>query len=171
MAIKVAPRIKQTVLDYSRGDFDGLQSTLVSDLSSAMDKKDNVNKSWSKWKSTFLAAVDQAIPKKCIKNVHSSPWINGEIIHAIKKKETVRRQLKSSSSSSLMEKFKELQNKVKQPVNESRTHFFETIDVDLCNNPKRFWSVFKLKSKSSSVPEIVSIRSGSDAVYFLFVSN
>ena len=54
---------------------------------------------------------------------------------------------------------------MKQLVNESRAHFFETIDVDLRNNPKRFWSVFKLKSKSSSVPEIVSMRSGSDAVY------
>ena len=77
----------------------------------------------------------------------------------------MRRKLKSSSSSSLIEKFKELRNEVKQLVNESRTHFFETIDVDLRNNPKRFWSVFKLRSKSSSVPEIVSMRSGSDAVY------
>ena len=98
-----------------------LRSTLVSDLSSTMDKKDDVNKSWSKWKSTLLAAVDRAIPKKRIKNVHSPRWINGEITHAIKKKETVRRKLKSSSSS-LMEKFKELRNKVKQLVNESRAH-------------------------------------------------
>ena len=64
-----------------------------------------------------------------------------------------------------MEKFKELRNNVKQLANESQAHFFETIDVDLCNNPKRFLSVFKLKSKSSSVPEIVSMRSGSEAVY------
>ena len=89
-AIKAAPRIKWTVFDHGRGDFDGLRSTLVSDLSSTMDKKDDVNKSWSKWKSTFLAAVDRAIPKRHIKNVHSPPGINGEIILAIKKRETVK---------------------------------------------------------------------------------
>lgn len=98
MAIKAAPRIKWTVFDYGRGDFDVQRSTLESNLSSTM-KKDDVDKFWSKQKGTFLAPVDRAIPKKRVKNVHSPPWMNGEIIDAIKKKETVRRKLESSSGS------------------------------------------------------------------------
>lgn len=47
MAIKAAPRIKWTVFDYGRGDFDVQRSTLESNLSSTM-KKDDVDKFWSK---------------------------------------------------------------------------------------------------------------------------
>ncbi len=64
-----------------------------------------------------------------------------------------------------MNKFKNLRKNVKQLVNESRTHFFENINDDLHNNPKRFWSIFKLKNKSSSVPETVYIGSGSTAEF------
>lgn len=65
-----------------------------------------------------------------------------------------------------MERFKALRSKVKQLINESRAHFFETRDVDLRNNLERFWSVFKFKSKSTNVPLIISMRSESDTVYF-----
>ena len=43
-------------------------------------------------------------------------------------------------------------------LRESRAIYFNS----LCNNPrlnpKRFWSLFKLKSKSSNIPETVSIK-------------
>ena len=81
MAIKAPPRIKRTVFDYGRGDFDKLPSTLEqADLCNTIDLADDVNSNWLKWKNKFLVAVDQAIPKKTIKNVNSPPWINGEII-------------------------------------------------------------------------------------------
>ena len=81
------------------------------------------------------------------KNVNSPPCINGEIIQAVKKKETVRRKLKSFLNDALMNKFK----------------VYENINDDLRNNLKRFWSIFKLKNKSSSVPETVYMGSDSSA--------
>ena len=41
---------------------------------------------------------------------------------------------------------------------ESRTNYVNSICDDHGNNPKRFWSLFKLKSKSCNVPEKVSMR-------------
>ena len=38
-----------------------------------------------------------------------------------------------------------------------RAHFFQSIDADLHTNPKRFWSLFKLKKKDSTVPGNVSL--------------
>ena len=108
MAIRAAPKIKRTVFDYGRGDFDGLRSTLeAADLFNMVDPDDNVNSNWLKWKDVFLTAVDSTIPKKTIKNARSLPSINGEIIHAIRRKENLRRKLKSSSSDALKTKFKE----------------------------------------------------------------
>ncbi|CAB4040859.1 Hypothetical predicted protein, partial [Paramuricea clavata] len=73
------------------------------------------------------------------------------------KKESVRRKLKSSPTDALWNKFKELRTRVKQLISNGRAHFFETLDVDIQNNPKRFWSLFKLNSRDSSVPRIVSM--------------
>ena len=106
MAIKAPRRIKQTVFYYGRGDFDKLHSTLEqADLCNTNDLADNVSSNWLKWKNKFLAAVHQAIP--IIRNVNSPPWITREIIHAIKKKETVRRKLKSFFNNVLMNKIYE----------------------------------------------------------------
>ena len=39
------------------------------------------------------------------------------------------------------------------------TRFLENIDNDLQNNPKRFWSIFKIRNKSCGVPSQVSMGS------------
>ena len=51
-----------------------------------------MNTAWSNWKNILLNAVRDNIPVKRIRNINSPPWITGEIIHAIKKKETARRK-------------------------------------------------------------------------------
>ena len=63
-----------------------------------------------------MAGVSDFIPKKKIKGKNSPPWINGEIIDAIKKKEAARRRLKKSPSNLHREKFKELRAHVKQMI-------------------------------------------------------
>ena len=68
-------------------------------------------------------------------------------------KETVRQKLKTSPTISLCEKFKTLRTKVKTMLAESRAEFYNSLSVDLRLSPKRFWSLFKLKNKTSSVPE------------------
>ena len=52
-----------------------------------------------------MAGVSDFIPTKKIKGKNSPPWINGEIIYAIKKKEAARRRLKKSPSNLHREKF------------------------------------------------------------------
>ena len=49
---------------------------------------------------------------------------------------------------------------VKQLISEGKARFFETLEDDLRNNSKRFWSFFKLKTKDSSVPAKVSMGVG-----------
>ena len=107
----------------------------------------------------FRDAVHDGIPSKTVKNINSPPWINGEILHAIRKKETVRRKLKSSPTDALSKKFRELRTRVKRLVSEGRSQFFDTISEALHTNPKRFWSVFKQRKKHASVPGKIVIGS------------
>ena len=82
-------------------------------------------------------------------------------MYMIRKKESVRRKLKHSSSTYLSAKFKQLRSMVKRMISDSRARFFESLEQDIKANPKRFWSVFKLGNKASSVPEQMSVPSSS----------
>ena len=170
---KERQKIKRTVFDYNRGNFDELRATLETvDLYGTVKSAVDINHGWLNWKEQFLSAVCGSIPRKTISNVNNPPWINGEIIHAIGKKETVRRKLKTTPTDILKDKFKALRPKVKRMITESLGQFFENISEALSNNPKRFWSVFKISSKRASVPGIMTIGSDgldSNPVSFCFL--
>ena len=46
-------------------------------------------------------------------------------------------------------------------IRESRTRFFESLEQDIKENRKRFWSIFKLSDKVRSVPQQMSLPSNS----------
>ena len=45
-------------------------------------------------------------------------------------------------------------------MRESRDSFFVAIEPELRSNPKRFWSILKIKSKHRNIPETVSMATG-----------
>ena len=84
------------------------------------------------------------------------PWITGNILNLINKKNTVRRKLKSCPTSHLAQKFKELRTSVKNMLRESRENYFTSLGNNFKQNPKRLWSIIKNKSKSRNIPNTVS---------------
>ena len=108
-----------------------------------------------------MITVRKFIPTRKIKGKLSLPWITGDILHMILMKEAVRRKKQHSTSPCLRAKFKQLRSTVKHMIRESRTRFFESLEQDSRENPKRFWSIFKLSDKVRSVPEQMSIPSNS----------
>ena len=97
-----------------------------------------------------------------MKKKSSLPWISGEILRAIHQKETVRKKLKHSPNEKLIQKYKELRSRVKRMISTARKHFFNSLSIDLINNPKRFWSVFKLGTKKCNLPETVSMKTNNN---------
>ena len=74
----------------------------------------------------------------------------------------MRRKLRSSPSDALLAKFKKLRTKVQKMVRESRESFYSSLDDNFLTNPKRFWSIFKLNNKRSSVPDIMSMGNATE---------
>lgn len=164
-SIKAATKLNRTVLDYRRGNMDGLRSALeMTDFSNIIESGDDVSKCWKQWKDTFLGVVKSYIPTKRIKGRNSPPWMNGNIIQEIREKEAVRRKLKSSPYDVLRAKFKELRARVKKMVRESRASFFNSLDANFQSNSNRFWSIFKLNNKQSSTPDIMSMSNAAESV-------
>ena len=138
-----------------KGDMDALCAALREiDLSSTISESSNdINADWERWKEFFLSTVSEHIPKKKIRGRNPLLWINGSILHQIKKKETIRRKLKANPTLHLQEKYRKMRSEVKPLLRESRENFFSSINDSFANNPKRFWSVMKQKSKECSIPD------------------
>ena len=156
--IKAPRKSVRTVYDYAKGDLDGLRTALqATDLSSLISDSDNIDNDWQRWKNTFLTTVSAFIPKKKIKGRNPLPWINSDILHKIKKKDSIRRKIKAKPTSYLKEKYKSLRSEIKKLLRESRENYFGSIDNSFKDNPKRFWSALKQRSKSCSIPDRISM--------------
>ena len=154
----IPPKIRRTVYDYRRGDLDALRRCIESrDLASLITTDGDIDEDWSCWKSAFLRAVNEHIPTKSFRSRHRVPWINGDILYQIKKKNTIRKRLKRTPTEHLLNRFKSMRTLVKRMMKESRRTYINSLCNDRTINTKRFWSLFKLKSKRASVPGTISV--------------
>lgn len=162
--VKAPPKFQRTVYDYDKGDFVGLRAALTAaNLTSVIGNDEDTNNDWTRWKTTFLGTVSDYVPLKKVRGRNPLPWIDGSTLNMIKKKETVRQKLKRSPTSpSLREKFKSLRTEVKRRLRENREKFFSSLSSDLTSNPKRFWTVLKQRSKTSSIPDKISMATAAN---------
>ena len=138
-SIRAGPRLNRSVLDFRRGDFDGLHSALQAiDLSTIIQQDSDINEDWLLWKDIFLTTVNDFVPSRKIKGRNSPPWLNGKVIHALRQKEAVRRKLQKSPTVSLKTKFKELRANVKKMVKTSCKNSFPPLMLTSNETQKDF---------------------------------
>ena len=77
-------------------------------------------------------------------------------------KETVRYKLARSPSGYLQEKFKYLCAQAKQALKVSRKQYYDCLGKTMYSNPKRFWKLFKLNSRTSNIPQSVLWKTKND---------
>ncbi|CAB4025118.1 Hypothetical predicted protein [Paramuricea clavata] len=81
-SIRAGPRLNRSVLDFRRGDFEGLHSALqVTDLSTIIQQDSDINEDWLLWKDTFLTTVNDFVPSQKIKGRNSLSWLNGKLLN------------------------------------------------------------------------------------------
>ena len=68
--------------------------------------------SWSNLKTASLNIMESCIPKAVLPTRHNIPWLNKEIVHAIRKRNLYFRRARKSGNRDDQEKFKQLRNKV-----------------------------------------------------------
>ena len=150
---KARPKIKRTVFDYNRGNFNELRATLETvDLCGAVESAVDINHGWLKWKELFISGARGSIPVK------------------IRLGSTVRYSTLSGKGDCASETENIANGRTEKQVQGSAVQG-ETIDHGkslsvlrkhqrkLFNNPKRFWSVFKINSKRASVLGTITVGS------------
>ena len=103
-----------------------------------------------------FAAVKKNINTHHLKRKRKVPWITSAIRRLFHKRKRLWKKAKSSQLQSDWEKYRQCRNKVKSEINKSYWHHVQSLQNS--NNPKRFWTFIKSKTKSRSIPPEVSLE-------------
>ena len=134
--------------NFKSADFENLKLQIMqsSAISNNVPSNSGVDACWSNWKSALLDIIDAKIPKARVRNSNTPPWIDKEVRHLLKRKESARRAAKKHNSAFYLEKL----------TNRKFKEYHISLRDSLKVNPKRFWSYFCLKTESNSIPANVT---------------
>ena len=154
---KVNKPIKRMVYNYKNGDFDTLRAMLrCLPLLNLVESESDIDSTWTIWKGVFLSIVDAHIPKIKVKSSYKPPYITKEVIHALNKKETIRKRAKSANSPSLWNRFRDLRRSIKSMIRSKKREYISSLASSVKDKPKDFWRFFKAKTTGSSLPDILT---------------
>ena len=76
--------------------------------------------------------------------------------HIINKKSTAWKKAKRCNTEGSWSRYREHQNQVKAILKEKHNQYIASLGVICSSNPKKFWSVFRAKTRNCSIPAKVS---------------
>ena len=153
----VLKKAERTVYNYKAARWDLLKTNIIEDdLCSVVQSATDLNDAWSKWLRKVEHAMDQTIPRVKIKGNGTAPWFDSEIRHLHNVKMTAWRRAKSSMKQKDKCTFKKIRRKLKKTIKGKYSKFINNLSEEVSDNPKRFWSFFRSKTKVKSVPQLVS---------------
>ena len=145
------------VYNFKHVDFNVLRNEIrQSELLASSPDLDNSDNAWHRWKKSLLDIVNNHVPKTKARDSDSPPWIDSDVKHLLKKKETARRRAASSHNTSDRAKYVELRRASKRLIETKHREYMETLGQSIQDNPKRFWGHFRAMSKTNSVPSTVT---------------
>ena len=143
---------KHYVYNYKDADFDGLQELLNYIPWDIVYDENDMDFSTVKWMDLFLAAVNDCVPKIEIKSANSAPWIDAEVLKAVRRKERLRKWARRSSSAYHWAIFRLRRAELKSLIKWKRKQYFKGLSTTLTENPKRFWAYYQAKYKDKRIP-------------------
>ena len=141
------------VYNYKQADFDKIKQALnAADLSKVLSESENVHSAWENWLQTVSSIIEMHVPKLHIRDKNLPEWFDKEVIHLRNIKNTAWRRAHLKNTHASWAKFRKVRNKIVNLVRQKSKKFINDLGFSVKENPKRFWSFVKSKTKSSSVP-------------------
>ena len=153
---------QQIKFNFKRADFAGLRKALHEDpLENYLDEHNTIEDDWLAWKSALFSKINHYIPKLKPHKFVTPPWIDGEVRHAIKKKNSLLKKAKQKDNNDIWEKFREKRKEVKYLIRSKRTTFLQEISDSCFSHPNRFGGYFNRLTKRSTIPDTVELNGSS----------
>ena len=130
----------RSAYNFKSADFENLKLQIMqrSAISNSVSCNSGVDACWS-------------IPKARVRDSNTPPWIDKEVRHLLKRKESGR-AAKKDNSAFYLEKFRILRKESKALINRKLKEYHTSLGDSLKVNTKRFGSYFRHKTKSNSIP-------------------
>ena len=105
-----------------------------------------VNSMWTEWRNKFLAALDEAAPKKIIKNNRKRkkhcPWMSPELLYLLHQQKSLHRRIKKThhQQQDLILRHRKLRNRTNNLYRQLKNVYFQNQLHAYRRDPKTFWS-------------------------------
>ena len=146
---------KRYFYNYKDADFAELRNLLKIVPWDLAYEEDDMELSTTKWKDLFHTAADDCVPKIKVRSANSAPWIDTEVLKAVRKKERLGKKAKKSSSVYHWATFQRCQAELKSLVKWKPKQYFKGLSSTLTENPKQFWAYYQSKYKNKRLPSSV----------------
>ncbi len=163
--LKVPPRV---IWQYNRANWD-CSRELLSNLSSEVDDFINLSSDelvtelcipsklvdhiWSNWCSEFFTIMKNSIPQKKVSKHKNMPWIQGDLLHDIKKRNRLFKKAKRTNKECHWTAYRLLRNSITVKLRQAKRDYFAASAST--GDSKDMWSAYKTLTKSESYPSIL----------------
>ena len=127
-----------------------------------------VNSMWTEWRNKFLAALDEAVPKKIIKNNRKRkkhcPWMSPELLHLLHQQKSLHRRIKKThhQQQDLILRHRKLRNRTNNLYRQLKNVYFQNQLHAYRRDPKTFWSTLNYitgRQKANHPPPTMQLSS------------
>ena len=138
--------IPETGYCYYRGNYEEMKNELIE--INWPDKLDNLNtqQAWNSFQGLLEGMIENYIPKKKFTLRKKKPWINREVITAIKNKRKAWDRYKKKKTAENWDKYAEIRNRTNRTINKAKFDYEQKITTEIKSNPKQFWKYINAKS-------------------------
>jgi len=110
---------------------------------------DDINFSWSNWQQQFMSIIEECIPKGVLPPRKNLPWLNKNLICAMKKRNQLYKKAKQTGDFS---RYKLARNRAVSNLRREKKAYFGNLNP---KNPKKFWKAVKYLNKNQcSIPTL-----------------
>lgn len=161
----IRKKIKRKVFIYKRAKWQDMKTNLMKFTTEYMSSTPNsrsVDENWLKIKGKIIELMNQHIPSKMTSTRYHLPWLTTNTKRAIRKKQRLYNQAKSSKNQHLWTKFREFRKKVNKYINNDHWNYINNIVAPSLhsNNTKPFWSYIKNLKKDADGIQTLTDNTG-----------
>ncbi|KXJ16368.1 RNA-directed DNA polymerase from mobile element jockey [Exaiptasia diaphana] len=106
----------------------------------------SIENNWQYFKTGLLKILEERVPCKRLGSWNDTPWITKNLKKSLKKKKRLYNIYKRSGLESDKKIYRDFQKSLKSKLSKSQDEYIaKTLDSDLRERPKKFWSYIKSK--------------------------
>ena len=151
---KQNPRV---VYNFRRANFEALNEALHNTDWQFLEETDNLDESLARWENTVKEITDRFIPKIRVRDMNTTPWIDGDVIHLSNKKETKRRKAKRTGRQRHWAKYREYNQRLQNLIHRKFNNYVANCTGEINDNPRKFWTLVGTKTGNRGYPDIMKL--------------